>query len=191
MADKGWFDEFYTRRYRAVLAYGIRRLGEDEARDMAADVFLIAWRTQPVLSVEEELPWLYLTARRVTANRLRSRSRRSDLGRRARVALARDCVTVADPMAKVDASIDVRVAMKSLSPRDQEALLLAEWEGLDSHGGALVTGCSPQAFKVRVHRARKRLAQALAAQPVDGASSAATPDKKSTPASAVPSEGAR
>jgi RNA polymerase sigma-70 factor (ECF subfamily) len=36
-------------------------------------------------------------------------------------------------------------------------LLLTAWEGLTTDQAATVLGCSPQAFRVRAHRARRRL----------------------------------
>jgi RNA polymerase sigma-70 factor (ECF subfamily) len=41
--------------------------------------------------------------------------------------------------------------------------MLVAWEGLGSAEAARAAGCSRPAFAVRLHRARKRLAAALAA----------------------------
>jgi RNA polymerase sigma-70 factor, ECF subfamily len=56
----------------------------------------------------------------------------------------------------------VAEALAALNERDREALLLTAWEGLSAQEAARVLGCSTQAFWVRTHRARKRLAEALA-----------------------------
>lgn len=58
----------------------------------------------------------------------------------------------------------------TLDPRDREVLLLIAWEGLRQEEVGMVLGVSRQAVATRLHRARKRLAQALAAQdePVRG-----------------------
>lgn len=165
MRDEAWFVDLYERRYSAVLAYGVRRAGAEAGREIAAEVFLVAWRRAPVLTEPEELPWLWATARRVTANLLRGEHRRRGLIGRAATVLAAGVGNQLDPMDGVDTAIDVRQAVRELSPRDQEALLLVEWEGVDIATGARVAGCSPAAFKVRVHRARKRLAEALGEGP--------------------------
>lgn len=81
---------------------------------------------------------------------------------RASSAIAIGVAAQLDPMSSVDSVIDVRAALGSLSPADQEALLLVEWEGVDHAAGGKITGCSANTFKVRVHRARQRLAAALA-----------------------------
>jgi RNA polymerase sigma-70 factor (ECF subfamily) len=52
-------------------------------------------------------------------------------------------------------------ALGSLEPGDREALLLAAVGGLTTAEGAAVLGLSPSAYKMRVHRARQRLARAL------------------------------
>ena len=52
-------------------------------------------------------------------------------------------------------------ALASLRPNDQEALRLIAWEQLDAAAAAQAMGCSTAAFRVRLHRARHRLARAL------------------------------
>lgn len=51
--------------------------------------------------------------------------------------------------------------LTSLSERDIEALTLVTWHGLDASEAAAVAGCSSRAFTIRLHRARRRLAEAL------------------------------
>jgi RNA polymerase sigma-70 factor (ECF subfamily) len=61
--------------------------------------------------------------------------------------------------------------MERLSPRDAEVLRLAAWEQLDIPEIAYVLGCTPSAARVRLHRARRRAEQLLAAadhDPDDG-----------------------
>ena len=69
----------------------------------------------------------------------------------------------------------LREALGRLSRTDREALLLIGWEGLDHDAAARVLGCSAVAFKVRLHRARKRLARLLEAADRDGPVTAAPP----------------
>jgi DNA-directed RNA polymerase specialized sigma24 family protein len=49
-------------------------------------------------------------------------------------------------------------AFDTLKPRDQEILRLAAWEQLTTTEGAAVLGCSVSAYRMRLHRARGRLA---------------------------------
>jgi RNA polymerase sigma-70 factor (ECF subfamily) len=161
MVDEDRFAAFYRRRYRAIHAYGVRRVGPEAAPDLAAEVFLIAWRRRIHLPEPDELPWLYTTARKVAANQLRSRNRRTALLQRVASVLATGVAEQLDPMDAVGAGVDVRAALARLAPKDQEALLLVEWEGLDQATAAEVVGCRVGTFKVRLHRARNRLAEAF------------------------------
>jgi RNA polymerase sigma-70 factor (ECF subfamily) len=52
-------------------------------------------------------------------------------------------------------------ALASLSAGDREVLMLVAWEGLEARRAAVVVGCSPRAFAMRLHRARRRLARAI------------------------------
>jgi RNA polymerase sigma-70 factor (ECF subfamily) len=44
---------------------------------------------------------------------------------------------------------------------EREVLMLAAWDRFSPPDAAAVLGCSPQAYTVRLHRARKRLARIL------------------------------
>lgn len=52
-------------------------------------------------------------------------------------------------------------ALRRLASRDREALLLVAAGGLGTAEAARVLGVSPSAFKMRVHRARRRLTELL------------------------------
>ena len=60
-------------------------------------------------------------------------------------------------------SLRVQAALDALRERDRELLRLAVWEQLDTADGAATLGCSVAAYKVRLHRARRRLELLLAA----------------------------
>jgi RNA polymerase sigma-70 factor (ECF subfamily) len=53
-------------------------------------------------------------------------------------------------------------AFRRLSESDREVLALDGWEELDYPQIAAVLGCSRNAVRIRLHRARRRLAQQLA-----------------------------
>lgn len=59
-------------------------------------------------------------------------------------------------------SEELAVAMVRLSPHEREALLLVAWEGLEPARAARAAGCSPAAFRARLHRARRHVAASLA-----------------------------
>jgi len=152
------FDALFTAHQRHVLAYAMRRTQTlADAEDVAAETFTIAWRKFDAIPAAEPLPWLYAVARRVLANHRRG------LGRRERLAALLRVEDVATPMhAGEDRDGPAFVALASLSPADQEILRLVAWEELGNQQIAGVLGITPNAVAIRLHRARARLADALA-----------------------------
>ena len=74
------FQALYRLCYPDVLAYCARRVGREEASDVAADVFAVAWRRlDDVPGGKESLPWLYGVAYRVVSHHRRSGGRRQRL----------------------------------------------------------------------------------------------------------------
>ena len=71
-----------------------------------------------------------------------------------------------DSRAPADRESAVLRALRSLGERDQELLLLVAWDGLERGQAAKVLGVATGAFAVRLHRARRRFARALAAEDV-------------------------
>jgi len=148
------FRALFARHYPAVFRYAGRRLGREEAADAAAEAFTIAWRKIAHIPPEPEtLPWLYGVARRVVANAERGRRRRERLAARAAGETA-EAAPHAEPAG-------VLSALAGLRPDDREVLRLAAWQGLDPREMGLVLGCSPNAAAIRLHRARRRLEEAL------------------------------
>lgn len=159
--DPQRYAAMYRRHVRTVHSYAWRRVG-DAAADVVSETFLVAWRRMPELPDDEELPWLLGVARRVVANAVRARARDVRLGRHLRAALAAGVSVIEPDHAQVLCARDeVLTSLARLNPRDQEALQLVAWEGLEVKDAARVVGCSATAFAVRLHRARRRLAQLL------------------------------
>ncbi len=119
-----------------------------------SEVFLVAWRRLDDCPADA-LPWLLACARRVLANQRRGDDRRSALAQR---------VHQTSPVAVVVALDDggLARALAELSGPDRELLLLIAWDGLDPVRAAAALGCTRATLAVRLHRARRRLAAALA-----------------------------
>lgn len=160
--DQERFRELFEQHRGAVLAYARRRVDGDAAADVVADTFLVTWRRLDDVP-EDPLPWLYGVARRVVANQRRA-GRRAESLMSALLRVPR--APAPEPGDGLLAADGVRAALDSLSERDREALRLVAWEGLDPERAAQAAGCSRAAFAVRLHRARKRLATALAADDI-------------------------
>jgi RNA polymerase sigma factor (sigma-70 family) len=144
-----WFVALYEACYDDVLRYARRRVGEETARDIAAETFLVAWRRIETVP-SPALPWLYGVARRLVANESR-RQRRQD---RVTARTAALMPALSDATHSVEERERVAAALGTLSAADLEAVRLIAWEGLDNREAALAAGCSRGAFSVRLHHGR-------------------------------------
>ena len=156
-AEERWFRGVYEATYRDLLAYARRRCANSEdADDLVAEVFTIAWRRLEDLPHGDDARlWLFGVARNVLSNQRRS-------GRRAASFLARY-----RPAASADAApgaSDPRVAkaLGALSEPDREILRLVAWEELTVAQAAVVLDISTASAESRLRRARARLARRLA-----------------------------
>jgi len=153
------FEAAYTAHHGPVLGYVLRRTSNaDDAADVIAETFLTAWRRLEDMPPEPEARlWLYGVARRVLANHHRGERRRSALAGRLRADLAGY-----RPPEYTGELAQIATAFRALPAADRELLALTGWEGLDHGEIAVVLGCSRNAVRIRLHRARKRFAVELA-----------------------------
>jgi RNA polymerase sigma-70 factor (ECF subfamily) len=156
------FECCFRDHYAQLLAFSMRRVsGREIAEDVVADTFAVAWRRRDRIP-DPALPWLYVIAGHVIANQHRSTRRRRDLDLR----LAHETGSVApgsDPAESLGRRDAFSAAFAHLAEPEREVLRLIAWDGLDTRDAARVFGCSPGAFRVRLHRARRKLAKQLEA----------------------------
>ncbi|MCR6492306.1 RNA polymerase sigma factor [Cellulomonas sp. P24] len=158
------FEAMFSELYPVVLGYAARRTQWHVAEDVAAQVFLVAWHRLDMVPDDDEhrKAWILVVARNVLANSQRTRLRSARLDVRLRAGLAAGVPVVElDPADVVAERLVAGAAMRRLSPRDQEILQLAAWDGLDLDALATVLGCSVGAAAMRLHRARTRLERLL------------------------------
>jgi RNA polymerase sigma-70 factor, ECF subfamily len=148
------FEQLFADHLRTVSAYVRRRAAAEEADDVVAETFLVAWRRLEDVPPEPK-GWLLAVARRVLANQRRATGRRTAL-------TARAAATMSPRADAGEGDACVLRALAKLSERDRDLLLLAAWDGLTADEIAAVVGCSRAAAKVRLHRARRRLQRKLA-----------------------------
>jgi len=148
------FEQVFDENLRAVYGYVLRRAGTLDVDDAVAEVFLVAWRRIDHVPADAK-PWLLGVARRVLANQRRAAVRRTSLAERTRSEAPRA------PAEAPDAPPILR-ALRRVSPRDREILMLIAWDGVTVEEAAAVLGCSRGAAKVRFHRAKRRLGAVLA-----------------------------
>ncbi|MDR8413730.1 RNA polymerase sigma factor [Nonomuraea sp. 3-1Str] len=150
-------EAIYNAHYPAIHQYAARRTDSpDDTADVISETFLTAWRRiADVPDGDAARLWLYGVARRVLANHRRGQSRRTGLAERLKDELS---ATRPSEPAGPDR---VREAFDDLPARDREVLALAFWEDLTGPEIGKVLGCTATAARIRLHRARKRLAKAL------------------------------
>ncbi|WP_405059356.1 sigma-70 family RNA polymerase sigma factor [Kribbella sp. NBC_01505] len=165
-------ERLYQTHYRAVLRYLSRRTeSSDTAADIAAEVFLVAWRRRSELPWGRALPWLYRVAGYELANRRRSARRATAAYLRVGNDLATQTSAEPAELAEWSAELgDTLTALRELSGPDQEVLRLAAWEELHGKDLAVALGCSTTAAAMRLLRARRRLRAVLQESSVQGSS---------------------
>jgi RNA polymerase sigma-70 factor (ECF subfamily) len=152
----------FAAHHDAVRRYVVRRQSGALVDDAIADTFLVAWRRLDEVP-QRALPWLLGVARRVLADQRRAVRRRRSLSERLHVDALTDGVA-GDWQPPAGLTPELASALAALTEQEREALLLVAWDQLPATDAARVAGCSAAAFRVRLHRARRRVAARLAAQ---------------------------
>ena len=137
-----------------------RRRGARDPEGIAAEAMTIAWRRLADVPAADARPWLIITVRNLLMAERRSEpaAGRQPLG-------DIDLPAPADEL-PVELDLDPGLArgLRALPERDREALLLIAWDDLTPALAAASLGISAAAFRVRLHRARRRLRDLLAEQ---------------------------
>ena len=152
--------EQFTRTYRellpAISRYLSRRVPEREVEDLAAQTFEIAWSKRAEVNAGEELPWLYRIASFQVAN---YRRKHQSAVRYLVLSLVPESAPSAESLAIFD--IDLAAAWRTLTSAEQSLLALVVFEGLSVQDAATASEISANAASIRLHRARKKLADQL------------------------------
>jgi len=160
--DERQFMTVYNHHFRAVLRYALARVSPEQAKDVAAETFLIAWRRLNELPAEPAA-WLFGVARKVIAGQLRTDARQGAL--KSRLALISGPLgEPADPAEQATERDVARLALARLPEQDREVLMMAAWDGFAPDVAAEVLGISKAAYLTRLHRARQRLTTELIEQ---------------------------
>jgi RNA polymerase sigma-70 factor (ECF subfamily) len=156
------FRHLFEIAYDDLCRFVRRRI--DEGDDVVAETFLVAWRRVDDLPEDDgdARAWLFVTARKLMANRRRKDSRMVAWAGIDQATTLEGDPAGPDPSSAVDARVDLGRAFARLGGGDQECLALVAWDGLNHMQAAEVLGISANAFGVRLHRARQRLRAALA-----------------------------
>jgi RNA polymerase sigma-70 factor (ECF subfamily) len=154
MGPTARFEHLYITHASRVLGYLMRRTDASTADEVLAEVFAVCWRRIDEVPADA-LPWLFEVARRVLSTQRRSGQRRAALQARLR-AITPERIEDAPAMPR-DSSLSR--ALESLTSKDRELLLLIAWEGLTPTQAAAALGVKSATVRVRLTRARSRLAR--------------------------------
>jgi RNA polymerase sigma-70 factor, ECF subfamily len=156
MMTKRHHREAFAEHYQDLHHFVLRRSPNSDSHAIVADAFLIAWNkwaSRPSRP-EEVRPWMFGITHNTLRNSQRRESRRPHL--EAQHAYDLSQTTEADP-----SNVQIRAALATLSPADQAVLQLTAWEGFSTRELAVALANNERAVRVRLHRARRRLASAL------------------------------
>ena len=159
--DPDRFSEIFDRHYRAIDHYCVRRIGAD-GHDVSAATFVDAFRLRHRFEPDrpDARPWLYGIAGNGLHHHRRSEARRWRAYQRA-IPTTPSGFDVDD---RIDAdAVGPRLAgaLRTLSARDRDALLLVVWADLSYAEAAEALAIPIGTVRSRIARARTRLRNAL------------------------------
>jgi RNA polymerase sigma-70 factor (ECF subfamily) len=149
------FAVFYEREYRQVAGLAFVLTNERAAaEDLAQEAFASAYRRwSDVGGMDQPGAWV----RRVVVNKAMSRFRRMAVEGRALTRLNEATTT---PPASAE-SVAVWEAIRRLSPKQAEIIVLTYYIGMSNSESAKLMGCSIETARTHLKRARSRLAEWL------------------------------
>ncbi len=156
------FEQFVREVADPVRRYLLRRTDADTADDVLSETMLVCWRRfRDVPAPGDRLPWVYVVARNCLHNAERSARRRNRLTARI-IAIDRPPSSLPGADAEpAGGSEGLHAALTALRPADAEVLRLWAWEELTADQIGRVLGISGNAAAIRLHRAKRRLADRL------------------------------
>lgn len=160
--DAETFSELYRRTHVDVLAFLLRRCASaEDAADCLAETYLVAWKKRDQMPTGAGTrPWLFGVARNVMrrGNDLRGRTAAAASALAAQI----ERVGAVCPAPDVAEPDPVIAAIRDLTELEQEIITMLIWDELAPREVAAILGLSPNAVRVRAHRARAKLKTALA-----------------------------
>jgi len=173
------FEKIHAAFRAKIHRYLIRMLGEYESEDLTQEVFVRVSRALKTFRGEAELStWIYRIATNAALDRLRSPSFRQtvqnpSLGRlneagKSEMDVRNDWMGEKMPLVEQqvfrqemnDCILDF---IEKLPENYRTALVLSEFEGLSNNEIAEILGVTLETVKIRLHRAREKLKNELAA----------------------------
>jgi RNA polymerase sigma-70 factor (ECF subfamily) len=163
--DPSSFAPIFDRHFEAIHRYLGRRLGGAPADDLAAETFVVAFRSRDRYdcSHEDARPWLFGIATNLMRRHWRTERRQLRAYERSGVDPIRD--EIADADRRLDAAAAgpaLARALAAIAPEDREALLLFAWADLSYADIGAALGIPIGTVRSPLFRARGRLRELLA-----------------------------
>ncbi len=165
--DAKAFELLVARHQRAVYNLALRFLNDsDEAEDVAQDVFIRIYKAAATYTPDAKFTtWLYTIVRNLCFNVLRSRKQA--------VIISVDDEALPELPAKNEDPVEritrqqvqekVMHAVSKLPENMRLVVIMSKYHGLSYDEIAGILGCTVNAIKLRVHRAKAILAEELSA----------------------------
>ena len=161
------FDRIYAEHHARILRYLTRMVGAQDAEDLAQEVFIRAAKAYDGFRHEAKIEtWLYRIATHVAVDRLRGTASRREtlLGQELGEVAAdgREVVsTLEEKTLRRAANECIRNVIYGLPENYRTPLILSELEGFTNREIAEIMDVSLDTVKIRLHRAKEQLKQAL------------------------------
>jgi RNA polymerase sigma-70 factor, ECF subfamily len=154
---EGGFSAFFEREYERLCKATLLLTGDwVEAEDMTQEAMARAYeRWDQIAAGPSPTGYVYRTVMNLNRNRLRR------LARFTSAILRAAAEPVHDEIEDRSRRMLILETLQKLTSRQREAIVLLDWAGLDTQEAAAITGTRPGALRVRLHRARKAMAQLL------------------------------
>ncbi len=149
------FQNIYQRYAKDVYRFAFWLSGDsDEAKDITSETFIRLWTAKNDIVVETVKAYLFKIAKNLFLQKKRNQKQNIDLD-----------VNIIDPTPRPDTITEVRSelqyvlkAMQKLPEVDRIALIMKTHDGLSYQEISRVLDISVSAIKVKIHRARLKLA---------------------------------
>ena len=161
------FDRIYAEHHARILRYLTRMVGAQDAEDLAQEVFIRAAKAYDDFRHEAKIEtWLYRIATHVAVDRLRGTASRREtlLGQELDEVAADGQESVSSLEEKTlrrAANECIRNVIYGLPENYRTPLILSELEGFTNREIAEIMDVSLDTVKIRLHRAKEQLKQAL------------------------------
>lgn len=159
------FNLLFRRYEKRIYNFSVRLVGEVQtAEEITVDTFMRAYRArkryQPAARFST---WLYCIAKNLCRDALKRRDRDKELSESFRLKLTDEVSSnPGDTLAEEGYQTRIREAVRSLSRKQREVIIMNYYEGLTYPEIAAILKCSLGSVKMAAHRAYLRLGVLLA-----------------------------